>query len=1363
MIADNSITVIDLPINMPGNPNLGSCPLEKVCLTFSHTYIGDISISLQSPNGEHYLIMSDAGNNFGECGAGQDNAEICIERGTAHPLMNNTEYVCNSAFCSLGTCCLNGNWTVPCGGVTSPNTTATQAPHCDLNDFNVAGAPVNGVWKLVFLDICAVDFGTLHNAYLSFGCSGNSSGTACEANGGVLGMDNLVVCDNSPLDINPHFCANEPPVANYSYKYVVAENGIIRAFLPQIDLTNFPIGQFEIWGFSHSASDESLLDNYIGSPLQGTITLFDSNSEPFCGDFSLDGFRLTNLGPASVDIGPDLVLNCWETSQQLNAINSPTDSNFNYNWTLPTGQTVSTGQTSIQATTSGQYVYTLSESNSGCIISDTMLLTIPPPLISDIATQTATCNQADGTASAILQPNITDAEFAWSNGETAQTTTGLAQGWYSLTVSDQYCTYHQNVYVDEDRSCKVTIRGRIVNDDINEDCVEDPSPIGVAGIMLHLMPADIYTYSLADGSFEFVVDAGDYTIGYVDEDLYEVLCPTGGSIAVSLPTDGSVNDGNNFYVKRTPQSNLCINIYNGAARPGFIQSYYIEYCNIGTTATNATISMVHDPLLEQGPLGTLVPDSYDASTHTSIWTIENISAGACEHFHYYLSVPASIQLGTPLSGSIQIDPIDDDPFPQNNVRTWTQWVIGSYDPNEKSTQTGENQWGGLITESDSLLHYQIQFQNTGTDTAFTVVIRDTLDADLNVESIRPGMASHPYRLEFEGNNVLVFNFRDIMLPDSNRNEPASHGYATFSIKRKPNLAIGTEFHNSAAIFFDYNTPIITNTVSHKMGKYQVHTQQEATICQGYQLNGFMFETDTTITETFSFTAYDSIVTTQVIVLPTAGYAYTVPICQGSSYLFNGQNLSTNGQYQAVLTAANGCDSTVTLNLQVMPSITTNLQATICEGDFYSFAGQNLTNAGTYQSTYTAIGGCDSISFLTLVVLENTTSQVSAAICEGESYEFSGQTLTAAGIYQATLTATNGCDSTVTLILSYLEPTASQITATICSGESFPFNGQHPSAPGTYQANLTAANGCDSIVNLVLTVLPNLLTTISATICEGESYQFNGQSLAIAGTYQAVLTALNGCDSTILLTLDVLSNIESIIDVQICDGASYPFNGQILSETGVYNGTFPAANGCDSTVTLTLNVVPVIVQNLSEAICEGGSYLFGGQLLTQSGDYLLTVASMNGCDSTTLLQLEVLPNLFSYQPIELAVGSLWNGVPIYENTTIEEHYMAMNGCDSTVFIQIAVVTGTNDALGASFELLVFPNPFDASVTIEIKGIESNKPLTFQLLDVTGRVVQQETFRSPSLSLQRDNLPSGLYFIKIASEEGQPIAVGRMVAR
>jgi uncharacterized repeat protein (TIGR01451 family) len=143
-------------------------------------------------------------------------------------------------------------------------------------------------------------------------------------------------------------------------------------------------------------------------------------------------------------------------------------------------------------------------------------------------------------------------------------------------------------------------------------------------------------------------------------------------------------------------------------------------------------------------------------------------------------------------------------------------VVGSFDPNDK--QAVPRGYGDEhAVYPNTKLEYQIRFQNTGTDTAFTVVIRDTLSAWLDPGSLRPGAASHPYTWELSGAGILTFRFENILLPDSNVNEAASHGFVQFTIEQLPDLPDGTFLENRAGIYFDFNEVVLTNTVFHTVG------------------------------------------------------------------------------------------------------------------------------------------------------------------------------------------------------------------------------------------------------------------------------------------------------------------------------------------------------------------------------------------------------------------------------------------------------------------------------------------------------------------------------------------------------------------
>ena len=155
---------------------------------------------------------------------------------------------------------------------------------------------------------------------------------------------------------------------------------------------------------------------------------------------------------------------------------------------------------------------------------------------------------------------------------------------------------------------------------------------------------------------------------------------------------------------------------------------------------------------------------------------------------------------------------DNTPYVDTECTTTTS----SFDPNDK--QGFPNGFGDEhFIRPNTDLEYLIRFQNTGTDTAFTVVIRDAISPLLDITSIEVGASSHPYSWRIYGENILEFSFNNIMLPDSNINEAASHGFVEFKIAQKKDVEIGEVIKNQAGIYFDFNEPIITNETFHTIG------------------------------------------------------------------------------------------------------------------------------------------------------------------------------------------------------------------------------------------------------------------------------------------------------------------------------------------------------------------------------------------------------------------------------------------------------------------------------------------------------------------------------------------------------------------
>lgn len=140
-------------------------------------------------------------------------------------------------------------------------------------------------------------------------------------------------------------------------------------------------------------------------------------------------------------------------------------------------------------------------------------------------------------------------------------------------------------------------------------------------------------------------------------------------------------------------------------------------------------------------------------------------------------------------------------------------ILDSFDPNDKLVfPIGFT--ANRIVKPGTEMEYLIRFQNTGNDTAYTVIVVDSLENNLNVESLKMGAVSHPYEITLEttrqGRNILRYQFNHIMLPDSNTNESKSHGFIQYRISPKADLALGSQARNAAEIYFDFNLPVVTN-------------------------------------------------------------------------------------------------------------------------------------------------------------------------------------------------------------------------------------------------------------------------------------------------------------------------------------------------------------------------------------------------------------------------------------------------------------------------------------------------------------------------------------------------------------------------
>lgn len=312
----------------------------------------------------------------------------------------------------------------------------------------------------------------------------------------------------------------------------------------------------------------------------------------------------------------------------------------------------------------------------------------------------------------------------------------------------------------------------------------------------------------ASENYTMNVQAGNFSISPVFENpSYFTVSPP--NALIPFPASASPFTQNFCVSPNGTHNDLEVSMFPlRNARPGFNTPYKIIYKNKGTTTQTGSVSLTFNDGVSD--LVTAVPMVSSQATDVLNWNFSNLMPFESReitvtlHFNTPTDSPALVN-GDILAFTTNIVGATEE-TPADNTFTFSQVVVGSYDPNDKTCVEGT-----VVspTTVGQYVHYVIRFENTGTANAENIVVKDVIDTNkFTMNSLVPLSGSAPFVTRITATNQVEFIFENIDLPFDDAN---NDGYVAFKIKTKPTLVVGNTFSNSANIYFDYNAPIVTNT------------------------------------------------------------------------------------------------------------------------------------------------------------------------------------------------------------------------------------------------------------------------------------------------------------------------------------------------------------------------------------------------------------------------------------------------------------------------------------------------------------------------------------------------------------------------
>jgi gliding motility-associated-like protein len=328
---------------------------------------------------------------------------------------------------------------------------------------------------------------------------------------------------------------------------------------------------------------------------------------------------------------------------------------------------------------------------------------------------------------------------------------------------------------------------------------------------------------------------------------------------------------------------------------------------------------------------------------------------------------------------------------------------------------------------------------------------------------------------------------------------------------------------------------------------------------------------------------DSIVQVDVVPLPVDSMGLSFNACAGETVNYNGTDIPAGTQMDFSFNNQYGCDSVVTVQVQAFSPAFDTLQFESCPGEPVVYNGQSILPGDHFDFLFSnVIGGvCDSILTIVVDPLPQDNLTINLSACENTTIDYNGVPLNPGTQTDFSFTNQLGCDSIVTVAVASLDTDASDLTLYACEDEFVEYNGQ-PLLPNTVtDFTFTNVVGCDSVVTVTVEEAEDAAVSLVIQGCEDGSITYNGTSIAVGDEAEFTFSNQFGCDSVVTVFAVPYPENGSSLSLFACEGGFVDYNGDQLAAGSVQEYVYMDQNGCDSTVMVTVNTWPAFSYSAEE--------------------------------------------------------------------------------------------------------------------------------------------------------------------------------------